>query len=85
MLDDGDLVVLLAELLDRLHARADEDAVRVGVALELRPARAVGEDLEHFLVVIDRERLVTGAEVEDLASAAMPDGAAAEDLATLEP
>src|SRR3954463_2025696 len=45
------------------------------------PAHRVGEDLLDHRVVVGGERLVARAEVEDLARAAVPAAAAAEDLA----
>ena len=49
------------------------------------PADGVGDDLLDLGVVISWIRFVAGAEVEDAAVAALPGGAAAEDLAASEP
>ena len=55
------------------------------VPLRRRPAHGIGDHLTHDDVVVRRIRLVPGSEIEDLAIAAAPGAAAAEDLAALEP
>ena len=49
------------------------------------PADSVFDDLFHLRIVIGGISLVAGAEVNDLAVAALPGAAGAENLAALEP
>src|SRR5687767_3849070 len=65
-----------------LRARQRE---RRAAAARRTPLHAVGDHLLHVGVVVRGKRLVAGAEVKDLAFAAPPGAAGAEDVAALEP
>src|SRR5262245_56088151 len=56
----------------------------LGLTLGCGPLHTVFDDPQHILIVIGRERLVAGAEVEDASRAAGPAAAGAEDFAAAE-
>src|SRR5262245_57787546 len=65
--------------------RSLDRVVRTRAIDRFRPADTVCDHLEHVVVVIGRVGLVAGAEVEDLAGAALVAATAAEDLAAGKP